>query len=181
MPSSAQSNLQGSAPEKAPTGKLRAFASSFPKFHRRQASEPPSIHATAGADSKSIDESRSDGASSEPEELQPSSSSRPEAGEEQVTNLKEARGMPQGTVRRIAERNPNNPLEMRPVAPPRRSGFVPRSRPRGVGDEPDRNTSQRAKPYSREVNEKKTASKPTEPALGALASLFKALAPTRLE
>ncbi|KAG8923362.1 hypothetical protein FRC01_012844 [Tulasnella sp. 417] len=97
---------------------------------------------------------------------------------ESIRGQIETRGMPQASVRRVVARNPNNPLEMIPV---KGIKLVSRSRPRGLGDETDRNPPQRAKSYSREVGDKKTANKPTEPAIGALASLLKALLPTRLE
>ncbi|KAG8916242.1 hypothetical protein FRC01_003279 [Tulasnella sp. 417] len=181
MSSSAQSNLQGSTSEKAPSGKLRAFATSpFQRFHRRRSSDPPpSIHSTTGVDSKSLEESGPVVARSGSEEPQPSSSSSPDVGEEQVT--KEARGMPQSPVRRILVRNPDGSLVMRPAASVKKSGSGSRNSARGVGEEPDRNPLQRPKPYNRGVGDKKTANKSTESALGALGSLFKGFVHTRLE
>ncbi|KAG8900319.1 hypothetical protein FRC00_013534 [Tulasnella sp. 408] len=173
--SSAQSNPEGSASEKGASRRLRYFgASSFPKFRRsRGSSEPPSIHTTAGADNKPLEESGSDAAS-----LGCAESSGADAGEEQET--REARGMPTGTVRRIAERNPSNPLQMRPVVTGK---LAPRNGARGVSEQNNRTPTPRPKPYSREAGDKKKVNKQTEPSpLGTgLGSLLKALLPTRLE
>ncbi|KAG9040475.1 hypothetical protein FS837_000568 [Tulasnella sp. UAMH 9824] len=173
--SSAQSNLEGSASKKGASKRLRDFGNKFRRS--RGSSEPPSIHATAEADSKLLKESGSDVASLDCAE--PSSSSSPDADEE--PEKREARGMPQGTVKLIAERNPSNPLQMRPVATGK---LAPRNGARGV-EQNNRNLTPRPKPYSREVADKKKVNKQTEPSPGplgtGLGSLLKALLPTRLE
>ncbi|KIO31916.1 hypothetical protein M407DRAFT_4810 [Tulasnella calospora MUT 4182] len=165
MSSSAESNLQGSASEKAVSGRLRSFSNSlFPKFTRsRSQSEPSNIHDTAGTDSKSLEESGSDATPSSCAEGSPSSDA--DAGQEPVT--REARGMPQRTVGEVAKKP-------RLVS---RNGAV-----RGVGAEDSRNSSLRAnaKPYGREVVDKKV-NKPTESSQGGTAASFwKALLPTGL-
>ncbi|KAG9051265.1 hypothetical protein FS837_009531 [Tulasnella sp. UAMH 9824] len=172
--SSAQSNLEGFASKKGASKRLRDFGNKLRRS--RGSSEPPSIHATAEAESKPFKESGSDVASLDCAE--PSSSSGPDADEEPET--REARGMPQGTVRRIVERNPSNPLQMRPVVTGK---LAPRNGARGIGEQGNRNSTPRPKPYSREVGDKKKVNKQTVPSpLGAgLGSLLKALLPTRLE